>query len=257
MRLRAKGCIVTGGAKGIGRAIAERFAAEGAYVVIADIDADAGAATAAAIGEAGGCAHFVETDIADGVAVATLVDATLEWAGRLDVLINNAAIIKSGDFLELDEADLDAVLRVNLKGSFLMGQAAARCMVARGGGAIVNMSSVNGTLTIANQAPYNMSKGGINQLTRVMALALADKGVRVNAIAPGSILTEMLAAVVKDESVRRSVLARTPMLRFGEPDEIAKVALFLASDDSSYVTGEIIVVDGGRMTLNYTVSVPD
>ena len=257
MRLKDKVAIVTGGARGIGLACAKRFVAEGASVVIGDVDQAAGAAAAEALSADGGLVTFVACDVGDAAAAASLVEATLEWAGRLDVLVNNAAILKSGEFLELSEADFDAVLRVNLKGAFLVGQAAARCMVARGGGAIVNMSSVNGTLTIANQAPYNVSKGGINQLTRVMALALADKGVRVNAIAPGSILTEMLQAVATDDAVRRTILSRTPMGRFGEPDEVAKVAVFLASDDASYVTGEIVTVDGGRMTLNYTVKVPD
>ncbi len=257
MRLAGKGAIVTGAARGIGRAIADRFAAEGAYVVLADVDAAAGDQARAAIVERGGFAHFVEADVGDALAARALVDAALEWAGRLDVLVNNAGIIKSADFLELTEAGFDEVLRVNLKGAFLVGQAAARCMVARGGGAIVNMSSINGRVAIANQAPYNVAKGGLDQLTRVMALALADKGVRVNGIAPGSILTEMLQTVMIDETARRTILSRTPMGRCGEPDEVAKVAVFLASDESSYVTGEIVTVDGGRMTLNYTVSVAD
>jgi glucose 1-dehydrogenase len=257
MRLTGKAAIVTGAARGIGLACARLFAAEGANVVVADVDEEAGRAAAEAIVAEGGLATFVACDVGDAHAVAALIDATLEWAGRLDVLVNNAGIIKSADFLELSEADFDAVLRVNLKGAFLVGQAAARAMVAGSGGAIVNMSSVNGTLTIANQAPYNVSKGGMNQLTRVMALALADKGVRVNAIAPGSILTEMLQVVMADETARRTILSRTPMGRCGTPEEVAKVALFLASDDSSYMTGEIVVVDGGRMTLNYAVKVPD
>ncbi len=257
MRLEGKAAIVTGAARGIGLACAQRFAREGAHVVIADVDTEAGEAAAVAIGETGGSAQFVACDVGDALQAQTLVDAALEWAGRLDVLVNNAGIIKSGDFLELTEADWDAVLRVNLKGAFLVGQAAARAMVARGGGAIVNMSSVNATLTIPNQAPYNVSKGGLNQLTRVMALALADKGVRVNAIAPGSIMTEMLQVVMADDTARRTILSRTPLGRCGEPDEVAKVAVFLASDDASYVTGEIVTVDGGRMTLNYTVNVAD
>jgi NAD(P)-dependent dehydrogenase (short-subunit alcohol dehydrogenase family) len=148
------------------------------------------------------------------------------------------------------------VLRVNLKGSFLVGQAVAREMAKVGRGAIVNMSSVNGTLAIPNIASYNVSKGGINQLTRVMALALADKGIRVNAVAPGTIATDLAAkAVLTSEEARAKIMMRTPMKRLGEPAEVADVVAFLASDAASYITGEIVVVDGGRMTLNYTVAV--
>ncbi|MCX7916491.1 MAG: SDR family oxidoreductase, partial [Verrucomicrobiae bacterium] len=155
------------------------------------------------------------------------------------------------------EADFDRVIRVNLKGMFLMGQAAARAMVAQGrGGAIVNMSSVNGQLAIPNIASYNVSKGGTNQLTRVMALALVDHGIRVNAVAPGTIATELAKnAVLGSEAARRKILSRTPMKRLGEPAEVADAVAFLASDAASYITGEILVVDGGRMALNYVVPV--
>ena len=156
----------------------------------------------------------------------------------------------------MTEADFDAVIRVNVKGSFLMGQAVAREMVKTGGGSIVNMSSVNGVLAIPTIASYNVSKGGINQLTRVMALALADKGVRVNAVAPGTIATELAAkAVLTSDEAKAKIMMRTPMKRLGEPSEIADTVAYLASDAASYITGEIVVVDGGRMTLNYTVPV--
>jgi glucose 1-dehydrogenase len=170
--------------------------------------------------------------------------------------VNNAGIFKAADFLDISESDWDAVMAVNLKGAFLVGQAVARAMVRDGGGAIVNMSSVNATLTIPTIASYNVSKGGINQLTRVMALALADRGVRVNAVAPGTIATELArSAVLTSDEARLRILGRTPMKRLGEPAEVADVCAFLLSDASSYVTGEIVVVDGGRMTLNYTVPV--
>jgi glucose 1-dehydrogenase len=257
MRFADQVVIVTGGAQGIGRACVEAFAAEGAAVVIADIDAEGGAKTAKAIKAQGGRAEFIQTDVGDAGQAQRLVDQTLQAFGRLDVLINNAGIIKTAEFLEISEADFDAVLRVNLKGVFLVGQAAARAMVKQGRGSIVNMSSANAVVAIPNQVPYVTSKGAVNQLTKVMALALADKGVRVNAIGPGSILTDLLKVVMGDDAARRRILSRTPMGRCGEPAEVAKVALFLASDDASYLTGQCIYPDGGRLALNYTVPVPD
>ena len=255
MRFQGKTVIVTGGAHGIGLACARAFAAEGAAVMIADLAVEAGEAAVEAICAAGGRARFQRTDVGDAREAGALVDATLEWSCRLDVLVNNAAIIKTGDFLELTEADFDAVLRVNLKGPFLVGQAAARAMAARGGGAIVNMSSANAVLAIPNQVPYVASKGGLNQLTKVMALALVDKNIRVNAVGPGSISTDILKVVMHDEETRQRILSRTPMGRTGEPDEVARLVLFLASDEASYITGQCVYIDGGRMALNYTVPV--
>ena len=249
--LRDRVCIVTGAAQGIGEACARRFAQEGAKVVIADIEDARGQALAQELQ-----GLFVRCDVGDKAQVDTLVAKTMLSHGRIDVLVNNAGIFKAAEFLDITEADYDAVLRVNLKGSFLVGQAVAREMAKAGRGAIVNMSSVNAVLTIPTIATYNMSKGGINQLTRVMALALADKGVRVNAVAPGTIATELAAkAVLTNEEATRRVMSRTPMKRFGEPREVADTVAYLASDAASYITGEIVVVDGGRMPLNYTVSV--
>ncbi|MCC2673443.1 MAG: short-chain dehydrogenase/reductase [Ramlibacter sp.] len=244
-------CIVTGAAQGIGEACARRFAREGAKVVLADIDEARGHALAQELR-----GLFVRCDVGDKAQVDTLVAKTILSHGRIDVLVNNAGIFKACDFLEISEADFDAVLRVNLKGSFLVGQAVAREMAKAGGGSIVNMSSVNAVLTIPSIASYNVSKGGINQLTRVMALALADKGVRVNAVAPGTIATELAAkAVLTSEEAKARIMSRTPMKRLGAPSEVADAVAWLASDAASYVTGEIVVVDGGRMTLNYTVPV--
>ena len=244
-------CLVTGGAQGIGEACARRFAREGALVVIADIDDPRGTALAAELK-----ALYVHCDVGDKAQVDALVAAALGAHGRIDVLVNNAGIFKAADFLEVSEADFDAVLRVNLKGSFLVGQAVARAMARVGRGSIVNMSSVNGVLAIPTIASYNVSKGGINQLTRVMALALADKGIRVNAVAPGTIATELAAkAVLTSDEARQKIMSRTPMGRLGEPSEIADVVAWLASDAASYITGEIVTVDGGRMTLNYTMPV--
>ena len=179
--------------------------------------------------------------------------------GSLDILVANAGIVHAADFLDLDEKDFDRVIAVNLKGVFLAGQAAARQMAKQGGGgAIVNMSSVNAVLAIPNQVPYVVSKGGINQLTKVMAVALAPHGIRVNAIGPGTILTELAkGAVLGNAEAERKILSRTPMGRMGEPEEVAKVALFLASDEASYMTGQVLYPDGGRLALNYTMPVAE
>jgi NAD(P)-dependent dehydrogenase (short-subunit alcohol dehydrogenase family) len=257
MRFAKQTVIVTGGADGIGLACAALFAAEGASVVIADIDAEKGEPAARALASAGGEVVFMRTDVGEAADARALVAATVERFGGLDVLVNNAGVIKTADFLEISEADFDAVLRVNLKGAFLVGQAAARVMAERGRGAIVNMSSANAVLAIPNQVPYVVSKGGLNQLTKVMALALADKGVRVNAVGPGSILTNILKVVMNDDAARRKILSRTPLGRCGEPEEVAKVVAFLASDEASYLTGQCIYPDGGRLALNYTVDVAE
>jgi glucose 1-dehydrogenase len=259
MRLENKVAIVTGGAHGIGLAVAKRYVAEGARVAIADVDAAAGEAAAKALG---GHARFVATDVGDAQAAEHAVAETCRAFGDLDILVNNAGIIHGADFLTLAEADFDRVLRVNLKGAFLVGQAAARRMVAqveagKPPGSIINMSSINAVVAIANHTPYCVSKGGVDQLTKVMALALAPQGIRVNAIGPGSIMTDILKAVATDKEAKRRILARTPLGRIGEPDEIAAIAVFLASADASYITGETIYADGGRLALNYTVPVKD
>jgi len=257
MRFTGKSVIVTGGASGIGLACVEAFAAEGASVAIADIDVARGEAAAVRLGAEGRSVRFVACDVARASDAEALVRAVLDWTGRLDVLVNNAGILAAGDILTLEESAFDRVLAVNLKGAFLVGRAAARVMVERGGGAIVNMGSVNGILAIPDQLAYVVSKGGLHQLTRAMALALADKGVRVNAIGPGSIATDLLRQVMTDEVARKRILSRTPMGRLGEPAEVARLALFLASEEASYITGQIVYIDGGRLPLNYTVPVRD
>ena len=242
---------MTGGAQGIGEACVRRFARENAKVVIADIDDARGTALAREVD-----GLYLHCDVGDKAQVDALVGQAIAKHGRIDVLVNNAGIFKAADFLDVTEADFDAVLRVNLKGAFLVGQAVAREMSKTGGGSIINMSSVNGVLAIPNIASYNVSKGGINQLTRVMALALSDHGIRVNAVAPGTIATELAAkAVLTSDQAKAKIMSRTPMKRLGQPSEIADTVAYLASDAASYMTGEIVVVDGGRMVLNYTVAV--
>jgi len=253
--LAGKVTIVTGAAQGIGAACADRFAREDAPVALWDVDDTRGNALAQRLGAEGRRAAYVHCDVSRAAEVQAAVAATLSAFGRIDVLVNNAGIFRSADFLEVTEEDWDAVIAVNLKGAFLVGQACARVMAAQGSGAIVNMSSVNGLMAIPAIASYNASKGGINQLTRAMALALADKGVRVNAVAPGTIATELAAqAVLTSEAAKQRILGRTPLGRLGEPAEIADVIAFLSSDAASYLTGQIVYADGGRLALNYTVA---
>ncbi len=263
MLLEGKVAIITGAASGIGLACARRFCEEGARVVIADIDEKTGEASAAALRDDDYQCDFIHCDVSERLDVKNVVAATLDTFGRIDILVNNAGVTHGAEFLELEEADFDRVLAVNLKGAFLMGQRVARQMVAQvknedGGepGTIINMSSVNDTFAIANQVPYCTSKGGLSQLTKVMSLALAPYGIRVNAIGPGSIATEMAMAVIAaTPSGEDGILARTPLGRMGTPQEVASVATYLASNQSSYITGQTIYADGGRLGLNYTVPI--
>jgi glucose 1-dehydrogenase len=259
MRLTDKVAVVTGAAQGIGLACARAFAREGARVYISDVNDNAGRREVLRLRSEGARAGFAACDVSRKDQVEALIGAAVNEFGRIDILVANAGIVHAADFLDLEEADFDRVLAVNLKGVFLAGQAAARQMVKQGGGgAIVNMSSVNAVMAIPNQVPYVVSKGAINQLTKVMALALAPHRIRVNGIGPGTILTELAkTAVLGNREAERKILSRTPLGRMGEPEEIANVAVFLASDEASYLTGQTIYPDGGRLALNYTVPVPD
>ena len=250
MRLQDRIAIITGGARGLGRAIAERFLAEGAKVLLADVDVGTLARTAAELG----CAHC-PTDVRHKVEIDRMVAAAIAEFGQIDILVNNAGITHAAAFLDLTEEDFDRVISVNLRSAFLASQAVARHMIPLRKGTIVNMSSVNAVFAIPNQIPYAISKGGMNQLTKVSAMALAEYGIRVNAIGPGTILTDMGRSIMSDAAMEARILSRTPLGRCGEPSEVASIAAFLASDDASYLTGQTIYPDGGRLALNYTVPV--
>lgn len=257
MKLKDRNALITGASRGIGLAIAERFVAEGANVTLADVLDVEGQAEAKRLK-----ASYVHCDVSSSSDIKAAVAHVVKTHGAIDLLVNNAAISIAKDFLDITEDDFDKVISVNLRGAFLLTQEAAREMVKQVGagrkaGAIVNMSSVNDTLAIPSIAPYTMSKGGVKQLTAVSALALAPHGIRVNAIGPGSIRTAMLTGTLQDKAAMNRALSRTPLGRVGEPEEIASVAAFLASDDASYVSGQVIYADGARMPLNYTVPVKE
>ena len=264
MLLAGRIAIVTGAAQGIGKACADRLAKEGAKVVLCDVNDTAGEAAAKAIGAAGGTAVYLPCDVSKPADADKAVAAALKAFARIDVLVNNAGVVDDAPFLDLTVAELDRVLGINLRGAFLMAQAAARQMVKQGrpkpgaaAGAIVNMSSINAEFALPDHVAYSISKGGINQLTKAMAIALAPQGIRVNAVGPGTIDTPLLASVVKDKAFRTKVLSRTPLGRFGQPEEVAAIVAWLASDEASYVTGTTIYADGGRLPLNYVVPVAD
>ena len=256
-KLAGKVALVTGAAQGLGRACALAMAEEGASIVLADIQKEANEKAAVEIVKATGQPTLaVHADVSDPAQVQAMVDKALTKFERIDVLVNNAGILATGDILTLSLADFDRVQGLNVRGSFMVGQTVARSMVERKiAGTIVNMSSINAVIATGTQLAYAVSKGAMNMLTKAMAMGLAHHGIRVNAIGPGTIETALIGPVMKDEAARRMLLSRTPMRRLGQPAEVARVAVFLACEDSSYITGHTIYPDGGRMALNYTVPV--
>lgn len=242
--------LVTGAAQGIGYACAEAIAENGSRLVLADIN---GEGVAAAAEKLGGETVGLTCDLGNPEQIAAMFDRIEADVGPVSILVNNAGIAAPGDFLETTLDQFRKVIDVNLVGTFLALQRAAKTMVAeRIEGAIVNMSSINAVVAIPAIAAYCASKGGVMQLTKATALALAPHNIRVNAVGPGSIDTEMMAGVNANPEAMKMVMSRTPLKRVGTPREIGDVVAFLASDKASYITGETIYVDGGRIGMNYT-----
>lgn len=253
MKLKGRIAVITGAAQGIGRACAERFLAEGANVAIGDVNETRLLETAREIGPSERVLAVV-TDVSKKGQVDALVAKAVETFGRLDIMVNNAGICPIVPFLDVTEETYDKVLAVNLRGAFFGTQAAGRQMIAQGkGGVIINMSSINSGLANPNVAPYAISKGGMNQVTGTAAVAFAPHGIRVAGVGPGTIMSEMVAGDFVNSAGHQAIMMRTPMGRYGQPEEIAAVVAFLASDDASYITGETIYPDGGRRVLNYVM----
>jgi NAD(P)-dependent dehydrogenase (short-subunit alcohol dehydrogenase family) len=248
-RVEGKVAVVTGGASGIGRATARALAAEGARVGIADVDEPGGERVAAGIRQDGGDAFFRRTDVRSLADLEAVVAAAADRHGRLDVLVNNAAVSVAGSAGEMSEEDWERVVDVNLTGVWRGMRVAIPRMLAQGGGSIVNLSSVQARMGFVGWAGYAASKGGVDALTRQAAVEYATAGIRVNAIAPGTIRTEMnegiMAASPDPAGVMANWVAMHPMGRIGEPEEVAAAIVFLASDEASFVTGELLRVDGG------------
>jgi NAD(P)-dependent dehydrogenase (short-subunit alcohol dehydrogenase family) len=254
MRLQDKVAIITGAGSGMGRVAAQMFAAEGAKVLVADYDEKAGAETADAVREAGGGASFVQTDVSKEADAAAMVAAAIDRYGRVDVLYNNAGVMPEADHsvVDTDVATWDQVMAINVRGVFLGCKYAIPHMVAQGSGSVINISSFVALLGCSvPQDAYTASKGAVLSLTRSLAVQFGPQGVRANAICPGPIETPMLMDwLVKDEEARKVRLARNPTGRFGKPEEIVNVAIYLASDESRWTNGASFVIDGG-ISVNY------
>ncbi len=254
MRLKDKVAVITGAARGIGQAYAERFAAEGAAVVVADILDKEGQAVAAGIAAKGGRARYVRCDVSRRAEVSALMDAAVSAYGQLDVAIANAALVDEGDIMDVTDETFARVFAVNVKGTLLTDQEAAKRMIAgRRKGVLINIASTVAVVGDNYEGCYSASKGAVNLLTRTFALSLAPHGIRVVAIGPGPVKTAMMAGPLSDPVRLKGIKARTPLGRAAEPAEIAAVAVFLASDEASFVTGQTYYADGGRLALNYVM----
>ncbi len=257
MRLQDKVALITGAARGIGLAIARAMAREGAIVVVADINAEGAATTAAAITAQGGRADSLAVNVADPASVAAMVGSIAERHGGLDILVNNAGVGGNTPFLETTLEEWQHIIGINLTGAFLVAQASAKEMVKRGGGKIVNIASLSGQRGGDGRAAYGAAKAGLELLTKVMAVELAQYHINVNNIAPGAIETEM-AKLKHDAATRAAYGYLIPMVRYGTPEEIADAAVFLCSDEARYVHGHTLNVDGGFVTagLMFKKAVP-
>lgn len=244
MRLKDKVALVTGAGQGIGKETAMVFAREGAKVAVADYNADTAQAATDEITSAGGSALMVQVNVADSASVKAAVEKTKEWGGgRIDILVNNAGITADSQLHKMTEEQWDRVIAVNLKGVWLCGQEVGKVMREQGGGVILNASSIVGIYGNFGQSNYSATKGGVIAMTKTWARELGPKGVRVNAIAPGFTMTPMMETV--PEKVLDDVKGKTPLRRLGQPIDIANAYLFLASDESSFITGHVLLVDGG------------
>ena len=240
-----KVALITGAARGIGQAIAKKLAAEGCDVALCDLKAEWLAETAGLVEAVGRKVQCFEADVSNAAAVDTVIAGVVGTFGRVDILVNNAGITKDTLMIRMSEQDWDAVLNVNLKGTFLFTKAVARPMMKQRSGAIVNVASIIGLIGNAGQCNYAASKAGVIALTKSAAKELAPRNVRVNAVAPGFIETRMTEAL--PEEVRKKMLDAIPMGRFGQPDDVADVVLFLAGNASSYMTGQVLTVCGGMV----------
>lgn len=249
MKLKDKVAVITGGTKGIGLGIAIEFVKEGAKVIIGGRNAETGAQGLQELKTLGGEAFFVQCDVAKLEDLEHIVDEAVKKFGRIDIFVANAGINdpEKTHYLDITPEQYDRIMNVNLRGMFFGGQIAARQMVKQGGGGtIINMSSVNAYLALDTQMVYTVSKGAIQQLTKVQAVALAKYGIKVNALAPGPIDTELMRRVGSDEQLMNTILSRTPIGRLGTPKDCGRLAVFLASEDSDFIFGQSIYNDGGR-----------
>ena len=245
MELQNKVALVTGGAQGIGKTISEELVRNGAHVVLGDVNLEGAEATAEAINNSGGSASAVKIDVSNPAEVKQVFDSILKDKKPVDILVNNAGITRDGLMIRMKESDWDLVLDINLKGSFLCGQQAAKQMMKQKSGAIVNIASIVGVMGNFGQANYSASKAGVIGLTKTMAREVASRGIRVNAVAPGFIDTEMTR--VLDDSVRQTLIEQVPLAKLGLPEDVARCVAFLVSDKSSYITGQVINVNGGML----------